>query len=76
MTCYKYQSILFLFRWLYFQAVVNSLEGDIHQLKDNLLHQKKRSTEIMVSLLKDLNEIGTMFANDMDIKVLPYFLNV
>ena len=51
------------------QSQVNTLQGEVHQLKDNLLHQKKRSAENMVSLLKDLNEIGAMFSNDIDIKV-------
>ena len=45
------------------------MEGEVHQLKDNLLHQRKRAAENMMSLLKDLNEIGTMFSHDLDLKV-------
>ena len=51
------------------QAQVNTMEGEVHQLKDNLLHQRKRAAENMMSLLKDLNEIGTMFSHDLDLKV-------
>ena len=42
------------------QSMLNSLEGELQQLKDNNLHQKKRAMEMMLSLLKDLGEIGAV----------------
>ena len=38
-------------------------------MKDNLLLQKRRAAENLMSLLKDLNEIGAMFSSDLDLKV-------
>ncbi|KAK7109259.1 kinesin heavy chain-like isoform X2 [Littorina saxatilis] len=37
---------------------VNSLQSELESLKDTSLHQKKRVTDMMVSLLKDLSDIG------------------
>ena len=54
------------------QSAVNSLEGEVHQLKDNLLLQKRRAAENLMSLLKDLNDIGAMFSSDLDLKVSFY----
>jgi len=41
-------------------SVINSLEADLSQAKDNNLHQKKRAMEMMMSLLKDLSDIGSV----------------
>lgn len=41
-------------------SIINSLEADLSQAKDNNLHQKKRAMEMMMSLLKDLSDIGTV----------------
>lgn len=39
------------------------------------IHQKRRITEMLTHLLKDLAEIGVTFGNDTDLKVLPsYFI--
>ena len=49
------------------------MEGEVHQLKDNLLLQKRRAAENLMSLLKDLNDIGAMFSSDLDLKVSFHF---
>jgi kinesin family protein 5 len=41
-------------------STLNSLEGELQTLKDTNLHQKKRVMEMMMSLLKDLGEIGSV----------------
>lgn len=43
-----------------FQSQMNSIEAECSQLRDNNLHQRKRIMEMMVSLLKDLSEIGVI----------------
>lgn len=37
---------------------MNGLQAELEQLRDSSLHQKKRVTDMMVSLLKDLGDIG------------------
>ena len=38
------------------------MEGELQSVKDNATHQKKRLTDMMMTLLKDLGEIGTAVA--------------
>lgn len=38
------------------------MEGELQNVKDNATHQKKRLTDMMMTLLKDLGEIGTAVA--------------
>ena len=45
-------------------ANINNMEGDLQQLKDNSLHQKKRVMEMMMSLLKDMGEIGVVIGGN------------
>ncbi|CAH1790380.1 unnamed protein product [Owenia fusiformis] len=48
---------------------LNTSESELQALKDQTSHQKKRVAEMMVSLLNDLNEVGTAVgANAMDSK--------
>ena len=42
------------------QTKLNSLQSELEALKDSSLHQKKRVTDMMVSLLKDLSDIGAV----------------
>ncbi|XP_046577202.1 LOW QUALITY PROTEIN: kinesin heavy chain-like [Haliotis rubra] len=39
---------------------LNSVQSELETLKDSSLHQKKRVTEMMLSLLKDLGDIGSV----------------
>jgi len=47
------------------RSLVNNLETELQQSKDNNLHQKKRIMEMMMSLLKDLSEIGTVVGGNV-----------
>ena len=40
------------------QQQLNGYQGEIHQIRELNAHQKKKTNEILVSLLQDLNEIG------------------
>ncbi|KAK6165576.1 hypothetical protein SNE40_022480 [Patella caerulea] len=39
---------------------LNTVQSEFETLRDSSLHQKKRSSDMMLSLLKDLSEIGTI----------------
>uniref|UniRef100_A0A2P2HY08 Kinesin-like protein n=1 Tax=Hirondellea gigas TaxID=1518452 RepID=A0A2P2HY08_9CRUS len=45
------------------QASLNSVSSEFQTLKDSQLHQKKRITEMFGSMLKELNEIGTIIGS-------------
>lgn len=51
-----------------FQIILASIDGELQKLKEMTNHQKKRATEMMASLLKDLAEIGIAVGNN-DVKV-------
>ncbi len=49
---------------------MNNLQAEVQQLKDNSLHSKKRVFEMMMSLLKDLGDIGSVVGgNTSEFKV-------
>ena len=50
------------------QSVLTSLDAELQKLKEMTNHQRKRVTEMMSSLLKDLAEIGVTVGSN-DIKV-------
>lgn len=54
---------------LLLQSILSSLDSELQKLKEMSNHQKKRVTEMMSSLLKDLAEIGIAVGSN-DIKVL------
>ena len=54
---------------LIFQSALNSTSSELQQLKDMSTHQKKRITEMLTNLLKDLGEIGVAIGGDGDMKV-------
>lgn len=45
-------------------AKLNSLQSELESLKDSSLHQKKRVTDMMISLLKDLGDIGAVIGGN------------
>lgn len=49
--------------------MLNAISTELHQLKDLSTHQKRRITEMLSNLMKDLAEIGVSFGNDIDLKV-------
>ncbi|XP_071521946.1 kinesin heavy chain-like [Panulirus ornatus] len=48
------------------QASLNSATSELQTVKDSQLHQKKRINEMLVSLLKDLNEVGSIIGTSND----------
>ena len=61
-----FNQTLFLFP---VQTLLTSLDSELQKLKEMSNHQKKRVTEMMSSLLKDLAEIGIAVGSN-DVKVL------
>lgn len=54
--------------FLSLQCLLSSLDSELQKLKEMSNHQRKRVTEMMSSLLKDLAEIGIAVGSN-DIKV-------
>ena len=53
-----------------FQSLLNSLQSELDSLKDSSLHQRRRITDMMMSLLRDLSDIGTIVGgNSAETKV-------
>lgn len=48
------------------QATISSCSSELQTLKDSQVHQKKRVNEMLLSLLKDLNEVGTIIGTSND----------
>ncbi|XP_066984247.1 kinesin heavy chain-like isoform X2 [Macrobrachium rosenbergii] len=48
------------------QASLNSATSELQTVKDSQVHQKKRINEMLVSLLKDLGEVGTIIGTSND----------
>lgn len=58
---------------LLLQSVLASIDSELQKLKEMTNHQKKRVTEMMSSLLKDLAEIGIAIgSNDIKVKGKKY----
>ncbi|KAL1137738.1 hypothetical protein AAG570_009434 [Ranatra chinensis] len=51
------------------QSALNSTSSELQQLKDMSSHQRKRITEMLTNLLKDLSEIGLAIGGEGEIKV-------
>ena len=61
----------------FLQASLNNLQAEVQQLKDNSVHSKKRVFEMMMSLLKDLGDIGTVVGgNASEFKVQAMLFSV
>lgn len=54
---------------LLIQTILTSIDSELQKLKEMSNHQKKRMTEMMSSLLKDLAEIGIAVGSN-DVKVI------
>lgn len=53
----------------FFQSSLNSTSSELQQLKDMSTHQKRRITEMLTNLLKDLAEIGVAIGGEGEMKV-------
>lgn len=53
------------------QVDLNTTTSDLQQLRDLSAHQRKRITEMLTNLLRDLGEIGTVIGGDDNSKTLP-----
>jgi len=51
---------------------LNNIEAELQSIKDASSLQKKRTTEMMISLLKDLSEIGTVVGGNASDLKKPY----
>lgn len=70
MLVYYYILYVILAHFNIFQANLNNALNELQQLKDNTMHQKKRMTEMLTNLLKDLGEIGVVLGGNVaDIRV-------
>lgn len=50
-------------------SLLSSTQSELQQVRDSTLHQRKRVTEMLTNLLKDLGEIGIVLgSNTVDIK--------
>lgn len=61
-------SCVFIYVVIHHQISLASIDSELQKLKEMTNHQKKRVTEMMSSLLKDLAEIGIAMGSN-DIKV-------
>lgn len=61
-------SCVFIYVIIHHQSSLASIDSELQKLKEMTNHQRKRVTEMMSSLLKDLAEIGIALGNN-DIKV-------
>lgn len=55
-----------------FQTALTSMQGELQQMRDSSMHQKRRMNEMLFSLLTDLGEVGTVVGgttSDLSLKV-------
>lgn len=43
---------------------LNTAQNELQQMKDSTCHQRKRVTEMLTNLLKDLGEVGHVLGNN------------
>lgn len=68
-TVRKYK-FAFLKSFVFLQSQLNTAQNELQQMKDHTLHQRKRVTEMLTNLLKDLGEVGHVLGNNtVDTKV-------
>ncbi|EEB19529.1 Kinesin heavy chain, putative [Pediculus humanus corporis] len=53
------------------QTLLNNTSSELQQMKDMWTHQRRRITEMLTNLLKDLGEIGEAIGGDGDMKLNP-----
>jgi kinesin family protein 5 len=52
-----------------FQSSLNSTSSELQQLRDMSVHQKKRTTDMLSNLLKDMAEIGAAIGSEAELNV-------
>jgi kinesin family member 5 len=53
---------------------LNSTSSELQQLKDMFVHQKKRTTDMLSNLLKDIAEIGAAIGSEAELNVSNFQL--
>lgn len=53
------------------QSALNTTSSELQQLKDMSTHQRRRITDMLTNLLKDLTEIGVSIGSEGDLKMNP-----
>ncbi|MPC32081.1 Kinesin heavy chain [Portunus trituberculatus] len=59
------------------QTALTSMQGELQQIRDSSVHQKRRMNEMLCSLLNDLGEVGHVVggtAGDLSLKVVDALL--
>lgn len=54
---------------------MNTIQNELDQVKDTSIHQKKRVTDLISSLLKDLGDVGAIVggnASDTKVKLTDF----
>lgn len=61
-----------ILKTFFYQSSLNSISSELQQLKDMSVHQKKRTTDMLSNLLKDIAEIGAAIGSESELNVSNY----
>ena len=61
-----YNFLKHIYRFNYCQAELDNIKAEFEKTKDNTLHQRRKVTEIMSSLVKDMGEIGAIVCGNAE----------
>ncbi|ESO07776.1 hypothetical protein HELRODRAFT_76153, partial [Helobdella robusta] len=51
-------------------STLQTLESELHQLKESNSHQRKRVLDMMMNLMKDLSDIGSAIGSEFKVRLL------